>query len=46
MPETPTPRPAASRRIPLAIGAVAVGALIGFGGIYGFGGLKRNISTA
>ena len=41
MPETSTPRPAASRRIPLAIGAVAVGALIGFGGIYGFGGLKR-----
>ena len=41
MPETPTPRPAASRRIPIAIGAVAVGALIGFGGIYGFGGLKR-----
>ena len=44
MPETPTPRPAASRRIPLAIGAVAVGALIGFGGIYGFGGLKRGAS--
>ena len=42
MPETPTPRPAASRRIPLAIGAVAVGALIGFGAIYGFGGLKRS----
>src|SRR4051812_43497841 len=41
MPETPTPRPAATRRIPIAIGAVLVGAAIGFAGVYGFGGLKR-----
>jgi thiol-disulfide isomerase/thioredoxin len=30
------------RRIPIAIGAVLIGAAIGFAGIYGFGGLKRN----
>ena len=41
MPETPTPRPAVSRRIPLAIGAVVVGAAIGFAGVYGIGGFKR-----
>ena len=41
MPETPPPRPAATRRIPLAIGAVLVGALIGFAGVYGLGGFKR-----
>ena len=41
MPETPSPRPAATRRIPLAIGAVMVGALIGFAGVYGFGSFKR-----
>ena len=41
MPDLPTPRPAASRRIPLAIGAVAVGALIGFAAVYGFGAFKR-----
>ena len=41
MPETPQPKSAATRRIPLAIGAVAVGALIGFAGVYGIGGLKR-----
>src|SRR3954463_1295531 len=41
MPETPTPRPATTRRIPIAIGAVLVGAAIGFAGVYGFGGLKR-----
>ena len=41
MPETPAPRPAASRRIPIAIGAVLIGAAIGFAGVYGFGGLKR-----
>ena len=41
MPETPQSSPAATRRIPLAIGAVVVGALIGFAGLYGFGGLKR-----
>ena len=41
MPETPAPRPAATRRIPIAIGAVLVGAAIGFAGVYGLGGLKR-----
>src|SRR5258707_6951713 len=41
MPETPAPRPAATRRIPIAIGAVLIGAAIGFAGVYGFGGLKR-----
>jgi thiol-disulfide isomerase/thioredoxin len=41
MPDMPTPRPASSRRIPLAIGAVAVGALIGFAAIYGYGAFKR-----
>src|ERR1700682_4025262 len=41
MPETPSPRSAATRRIPLAIGAVVVGALIGFAGVYGIGGCRR-----
>ena len=41
MPETPPPPSAATRRIPLAIGAVAVGALIGFAAIYGYGAFKR-----
>jgi thiol-disulfide isomerase/thioredoxin len=44
MPEMPTPRPAATRRIPLVIGAVVIGAVIGFAGVYGIGGLKRNAS--
>jgi thiol-disulfide isomerase/thioredoxin len=39
--EEPSPRPAATRRIPLAIGAVLIGALIGFAGVYGIGGLHR-----
>ena len=42
MPELPTPSTAATRRIPLAIGAVLIGAAIGFAGVYGIGGLKRN----
>jgi thiol-disulfide isomerase/thioredoxin len=42
MPELPSPRPAATRRIPIAIGAVLTGAVIGFAGVYGIGGLKRN----
>src|SRR5216683_1535797 len=42
MPEQPTPRPTATRRIPLAIGAVVIGAAIGFAAVYGFGGLARN----
>jgi thiol-disulfide isomerase/thioredoxin len=41
MPETSPPRSTATRRIPLAVGAVVVGALIGFAGVYGIGGLKR-----
>jgi thiol-disulfide isomerase/thioredoxin len=42
MPEGPSPQPAATRRIPFVIGAVLIGAVIGFAGIYGIGGLKRN----
>ena len=41
MPDTSSPRPAATRRIPLAIGAVVAGAVIGFAAVYGIGGLKR-----
>ena len=41
MPEMPAPRPAATRRIPIAIGAVLVGAAIGLAGFYGLGALKR-----
>src|SRR4030081_3240498 len=48
MPETPQPKSAANsaatRRIPLAIGAVVAGALIGFAGVYGIGGFKRGAS--
>ena len=44
MPERPSPAPAATRRIPYVIGAVLVGAAIGFVGIYGIGGLKRNVA--
>src|ERR1700732_1377633 len=42
MPELPSPLPAATRRIPLAIGTVLIGAVIGFAGVYGTGGLSRN----
>ncbi|MEA2869660.1 MAG: hypothetical protein QOE39_4375, partial [Bradyrhizobium sp.] len=42
MPELSSPRPAVTRRIPFAIGAVLIGAVIGFAGIYGIGGLKRS----
>jgi len=42
MPELPSPRPAVTRRIPIAIGAVVIGALIGFAGVYEIGGLRRN----
>src|SRR5438445_4029315 len=41
MPQQPTPTATATRRIPLAIGAVVIGVAIGFAAIYGFGGLKR-----
>jgi thiol-disulfide isomerase/thioredoxin len=36
--------PAPTRRIPYVIGAVVIGAVIGFAGVYGLGGLKRNAS--
>jgi thiol-disulfide isomerase/thioredoxin len=42
MPELPSPRPAAMRRLPYAIVAVLIGAVIGSAGLYGVGGLKRN----
>ncbi len=42
MPERPVPLPAAMRRIPITIGAVLIGAAIGFAGVYGIGGLKRS----
>jgi thiol-disulfide isomerase/thioredoxin len=44
MPELPSPHPKATRRIPIAIAAVAIGAVIGFAGVYGIGGLRRNAS--
>jgi thiol-disulfide isomerase/thioredoxin len=44
MPERPSPLPPATRRLPIAIGTVLVGAAIGFAGVYGIGGLKRNAS--
>jgi thiol-disulfide isomerase/thioredoxin len=44
MPERPSLHPAAIRRIPLAIGTVLIGAVVGIAGIYGIGGLKRNAS--
>ena len=42
MPARPLPLPAAMRRIPITIGAVLIGAAIGFAGVYGIGGLKRS----
>jgi thiol-disulfide isomerase/thioredoxin len=44
MPDMPTPRPAATRRIPVAIGAVLAGAAIGFAAVYGFGSITRGAS--
>jgi len=44
MPDRPSPAPAPMRRIPYVVGAVLVGVAIGFAGVYGFGGLKRNAS--
>src|SRR6187399_393737 len=41
MPDTPPPRPATTRRIPLAIGALAAVGVIGLGAFYGLGGFKR-----
>src|SRR5881394_1626553 len=40
MPESPSLRPAATRRIPIVVGAVVIGGLIGYAGMAGFGGLK------
>jgi thiol-disulfide isomerase/thioredoxin len=44
MPELPSPRPIAARRIAIVIGSVLIGGLIGFAGVYGIGGLKGNVS--
>jgi len=44
MPERPLRHPAAMRRMPLAIGAVLIGAVIGFAGVHRVGGLQRNAS--
>ncbi len=44
MPETSPSPPAATRRIPIAIGAVLAVAVIGAAGVYGIGGLKRGAS--
>jgi thiol-disulfide isomerase/thioredoxin len=42
MPERPSPVPAPLRRMPSVIGAVLIGAALGYAGVYGFAGLKRN----
>src|SRR4051812_33868188 len=44
MPQTPLPRPTPKRLIPMAIGAVLAGAVIGFVAVYGIGGLKLGAS--
>jgi thiol-disulfide isomerase/thioredoxin len=44
MPQQPTPTATPARRIPLAIGAVVIGAAIGFAAVYGVGGLTRNVA--
>ena len=44
MPDQPSPRPVAMRRIPIVIGAVLIGAVIGYAGVYGIGGLGRTAS--
>jgi len=41
-PETGDTATTPRRRIPMVIGAVVVGVAIGFAGVYGIGGLKRN----
>src|SRR6476660_7915263 len=41
MPEKPSSLPAPFRRLPVAIGTVVAGALIGFAVFYGVGGLRR-----
>jgi len=42
IPERPSPAAAPLRRIPYVIGAVLIGAALGYAGVYGLGGLKRN----
>jgi thiol-disulfide isomerase/thioredoxin len=42
MPELPPLRLAPTRRIPIVMGAVLIGGLIGFAGVHGIGGLKHN----
>jgi len=44
MPDQPSPRPTTTRRIPLVIGAVLVGALIGYFGVNSIGAWKRGAS--
>src|SRR4051794_25871459 len=46
MPDMPASRPAAPRRIAIAIGAVLAGAALGFAGIYGFSGFGRPAGDA
>src|SRR5882757_10845816 len=41
MPELLSPRTAAMRRIPFAIGAVLIGVAIGYAGVFGIDGLRR-----
>ena len=45
MPEQPSTSPAATRRTPYVIGAVLVGAVIGFAAVYGFGSLKHTAAA-
>jgi thiol-disulfide isomerase/thioredoxin len=42
MPEQSSPLPPPLRRLPIVIGTVLVGAVVGLAGIYGFGGLGRS----
>jgi len=42
IPERPSPAAAPLRRIPYVIGAVLIGAALGYAAVYGLGGLKRN----
>jgi thiol-disulfide isomerase/thioredoxin len=43
-PDPAAPRRSVTRRIPIVVAAVTIGAVIGFAGVYGIGGLKRNAS--
>ena len=45
MPERSTPAPSPARRIPYAVAAVLIGALIGFAGMYGIGAFRRNAAA-